>query len=257
MKAKIQFAAICLFWAFCAVSCSSVRTAELHGSDFLSLLRDMPKHDSFNYVTWNSLEGGAGDYFDEVEKTLEDPSVYLVISNTKSAASKLIGIFTGDDYNHVSLSFDREMRTLVSYNGGNGRGNPGLNRETLDDLHQSPSARVAVYRLPVEIAEKQVMINEVRRINNEGSSYNLLGLFIKHSFKPNIMFCSQFVYTLLSDANICHFTKESAKMKPMDFLDLPGSERIMVADYLVKSKKIEEISKKEKNLKKHLIIVVV
>jgi hypothetical protein len=149
-----------------------------------------------------------------------------VLSNTKSPAAKLIGLFTGQQYNHVSLAFDRNLRSLVSYTGGNGLFGPGLNQESREELRKSPGSSLAVYRLPVSRAAKERMIKRIEGINAEGSSYNLLGLVLKLSFKPNIMFCSQFVYTLLDGEGIRLFEEARAKVKPMDFVLLDQGRRL-------------------------------
>jgi hypothetical protein len=194
---------------FLALSC-----ANLSPGDIGSLIAELPRHNSFRYITRHSLRE---DYFRAAYGTLEDPHVYIVLSDTKSPASRLIGFFTGDVYNHVSLSFDPAMETLVSYNGGGGLSSPGLNPERPGELNRRPGASLAVYRLGVTTEQKRALIGRVAAINREGSSYNLLGLVTKKSRLPNIMFCSQFVYTLLEGAGAAWFDKENGKVTPVDF----------------------------------------
>lgn len=205
------------------LSCTFLMDTDLTGADMLELARTIPRHNSFRYITAGSL---GEDYFAEARRSLGDPSVYVVLSNTKSAAGKLIGLFTGHQYNHVSLAFDRDLRTLVSYNGGNDRFGPGLNREKAGELQRSPGSSLAVYRLPLSAAAKQGMIERVGRINREGSSYNLLGLILNYSFKPNIMFCSQFVYSLLDGEGIRLFDGIRGRVRPMDFVLLDRGQRL-------------------------------
>jgi hypothetical protein len=195
----------------------------LRGSDLAELLRSLPRHNSFEYQSAGALGEG---YFEELDRAGEDRGVYLVLSDTRSPAGKLIAFFTGHRYTHVSLSFDRELRTLVSFNGGYGAKPPGLNRESPADLLLSPESSFAVYRIAVSPAQKEAMAQEVRRIDREGSSYNLLGVLARRSFKPNIMFCSQFVHSLLEDAGIELFGKDSAAVRPMDFVFLDREGRL-------------------------------
>ncbi len=54
-------------------------------------------------------------------------------------------------------------------------------------------------------------IEEIQKINEMGSSYNLLGLFVPYSHRENIMFCSQFVYTALKSMGIAYFDKSLKK----------------------------------------------
>jgi hypothetical protein len=189
----------------------------LSPADIGALIRDLPRHNSFQYV--NRLSLGA-EYFAAAYASLEDPHVYIIFSDTGSPASRLIGLFTASSYNHVSLSFDSSLNTLVSYNGGNGVSGPGLNHERPGQLNQSSGASLLVYRLRTGPAQKQALINRVAAINREGSSYNLLGLLTKKSSLPNIMFCSQFVYTLLKDSGAAYFDKQSGAVRPLDFINL-------------------------------------
>jgi hypothetical protein len=181
--------------------------------DVGELARELPRHSSTRYITRQSLPAG---WFDRADP--EDPHIYIVLSDTGSPASKLIGLFTTAVYNHVSLSFDRALETLVSYNGGNGVSSPGLNAERLEFLNRKAGASLAVYSLRLEREQKAALIERVKAIDREGSSYNLMGLVTKKSKLPNIMFCSQFVYSILDEAGAAYFEKERGKVKPEDFI---------------------------------------
>lgn len=200
--------------ALCAVSCSTI-TRE----DMGVLLRDIPRHNSFRYISAGNLPES---YFRAAGDALGDPYIYIVLSDTKTPASRVIAFFTRDRYNHVSLSFDRSLETMVSYNGGNGRNSPGLNREIPRDLCGRPGAELAVFRLFAGAGKKSLILNSMRRINTEGSSYNRLGLVIKGSLKPNIMFCSQFVHTMLELAGLDYLDKKSGQVRPADFIEERG-----------------------------------
>jgi hypothetical protein len=195
----------------------------LSPEDVRELLGDLSRHNSFQYINRDSLPE---TWFAKARGALDDPYVYIVLSSTKSAASKVIARFTGDRYNHVSLAFDAVLETMVSYNSGENRGRPGMNPEKPGEQLKMPDSALAVYRLPAKAAQKQRIISEIRRINAQGSSYNLLGLITKGSARPNIMFCSQFVYAMLDSAALNHFEKTSGMVKPMDFVTLDREQRL-------------------------------
>jgi hypothetical protein len=211
-----------LFYA--AISAASCAT--LTGEDLAALLRDIPRHNSFRYISAGTLPEA---YFQTAWETMEDPYIYIVLSDTKTPASKVISFFTRDAYNHVSLSFDAALETMVSYNGGNGRNSPGLNRETAGDLCGRPGAGMAVFRLYAGAGKKSLILDRIKRINEEGSSYNRLGLVFKSSVKPNIMFCSQFVYAMLELAGLDYFDKPGGKVKPADFIEAEGARSLVWA----------------------------
>jgi hypothetical protein len=181
------------------------------------IISDLPRHDSFQYINNGSL---TPEYFTEAYKSLNDPYIYIVISNTGSAASEIISVFTQKQYNHASLSFDGELDTVVSYNGGERVYPPGLNREMLDFFNKKQDASILVYRLPCSVGQKRLMIKKVEELNREGNAYNMLGLVLKYSHKPNIMFCSQFVYRMLRLAGLTYFDKDSGRVRPTDFIEL-------------------------------------
>ncbi|MBF2664593.1 hypothetical protein [Listeria seeligeri] len=64
-----------------------------------------------------------------------------------------------------------------------------------------------------------MMIDKIREINEKGSAYNLVGLVTKISLRPNIMFCSQFVYKILQFAELEYFQGSATKIKPTDFVE--------------------------------------
>ncbi|AVK62832.1 hypothetical protein C5Z26_01280 [Lactobacillus sp. CBA3606] len=182
-----------------------------------TVITDLPRHRAATYINHGTLTAA---YFTAAQATLADQNIYLVVSNTGSPASEIISSFTQKQYNHVSLAFDRELTTIISYNGGDNVYPPGMNAENLAFFHQKADASVLVYRLPVTTAAKQFMIDKITEINREGSAYNLVGLVAKHSFRPNIMFCSQFVYTMLKLAGVTYFDKAAGAVRPTDFIEL-------------------------------------
>lgn len=203
---------------FFGISCTTLSLEDLG-----VLARDLPRYNSFQYLTRFSL---SVKYFETAYGALKDPHVYIVLSDTGSPAGKVIGLFTASPYNHISLSFDPALETLVSYNGGNGISSPGLNPERLQHLNRKPGASLVVYRLKTTGGQKRALIDRLAVINREGSSYNLLGLLTGKSSLPNIMFCSQFVYTLLKDTGTAYFNKKTGKVKPMDFVNLARGDRL-------------------------------
>lgn len=181
------------------------------------IFSDLNRHSAIRYVNNGSLDN---DYFQKAEQSLTDPGLYIVISNTGSAASELIGLFTQKQFNHASLSFDADLTTIISYNGGERVYPPGLNPEMIHAFHKKADASVLIYRLPVSVAQKRKVIDTIKQINQTGSAYNILGLVTKHSMRRNIMFCSQFVYTMLQIADATYFDKEPGHVQPTDFIEL-------------------------------------
>ena len=114
------------------------------------ILEDIPRHSSIKYINNGSL---TEQYFSEAYGALEDKNIYIVVSCTGSAASEIISLFTHKEYNHVSLAFDQQLKTIVSYNGGERVYPPGLNYEMISFFHKKKDASILVYRLHAELMQ--------------------------------------------------------------------------------------------------------
>ena len=193
----------------------------------VELAGDLTRHNSFNYINEGSL---TENYFSKAEEMMADPHLYLIISRTGSPGSDFISLFTHKTYNHASISFDRELETAVSYNGGNNVYPPGLNPEMITDFTKRGNASLLIYSLPCAPEQKRNILQKIREINEHGSAYNILGLVTKHSFRPNIMFCSQFVYKLLEAEGLIYFEKVGRSVDPTDFIEL-DYRRVLKFEY--------------------------
>lgn len=200
----------------------------LSPDNFRKIITDLPRHDSFRYINAGSL---TEEYFNAAKAASDDHGLYIIISNTGTPQSEFISVFTGKEFNHVSIAFDAGLQTIVSYNGGERVYPPGMNREMLEFFCKKDDASILIYRLPVTYEQKQTAIEKISQINTEGSAYNLLGIFIGRSHKPNIMYCSQFVFNLLKHIG-ADFFEPTGSIKPTDFVE---------KDYFRKLEFIEEL----------------
>ncbi len=190
------------------------------------MVTDFRRNGIFTYVNDGYL---TDDYFHAAQDSMEDESIYIILSDTGSVASRVIALGTEKPYNHASFSFDRDLKTLISYNGGERVLPPGLNAEMLEFLGKKEDAVIFVYRLAVTRAQKEKMMEKVMEINSEGSAYNLLGILLRKSYKPNIMYCSQFVFNLLRHAGIQYFEPNPAGIKPTDLVELDYHRKLEFA----------------------------
>ncbi|MCG7337801.1 hypothetical protein MHZ36_00725 [Staphylococcus sp. ACRSN] len=188
----------------------------LSKDNITEIAQDIPRHSYFKYLSKGSL---SETYFEECEKSLSDENIYIVLSSTGSSASELISLFTKKAYNHVSLSFDKDLRTTISYNGGENVTLPGLNQEQLNSFHKKDDASIMVYKINAPVENKKRIIEKIKEINETGSAYNLVGLITKVSIRPNIMFCSQFIYSILQVGGLAYFKSVNTKVKPTDFVE--------------------------------------
>lgn len=189
----------------------------LYDGSLREIIKDLSRHNSFSYINYKRL---TSQYFDTAAASLGNGYIYLIITKSKSPSSEVIGLFTNRQYNHVSISFDQELQTIISYNGGGTSSRPGLNPEILKGLTKQNGSKALIYRLPATYNQKKAILNKITEIDKEGNAYNLLGLIFKFSYQPNIMFCSQFVYTMLKAAGLNYFEKPATHVQPTDFVEL-------------------------------------
>lgn len=183
----------------------------------IEIIKDMPRHNVVEYINKDTLGEG---YYKTAASSLDDGYIYLVLSSTGTAAGEMIRSVTKKDYSHISLSFDAELKTLLSYNGGNNLFSPGMNHELLKFFYKKKDANLLIYKIKATREQKQAALDEVGKIDREGSSYNLIGLLLPYSHKENIMFCSQFIYHILKKTGLAYFKKEAHDVKPMDFVEM-------------------------------------
>lgn len=192
-------------------------------------LTDIHRNSVLRYVNKDTL---SEEYLLHLEQTRAYPDVYIVLSDTGSPASDVIGAFTNKVYNHVSISFDPDLKTLISYNGGERVLPPGLNAEMTEFFFKKESSSIRIYRLAVSLSQKARMIEKVKQINQQGSAYHMLGFAMKKPMRSNIMFCSQFVYRLLELADAQYFDKSSNEVKPYDFVELDYDRKLEFVEHI-------------------------
>ncbi|MFV0520286.1 MAG: hypothetical protein ACK5LY_08430 [Lachnospirales bacterium] len=190
------------------------------------IVQDIPRHSAIRYINKGTL---SQEYFDVAYNNLIDPYIYLVVSNTGSSASQVISVFTKREFSHISVAFDKDLFTTISYNGGERVYPPGLNQEMLEYFKKKDDASILVYGLKVGHMNKYKMIEKIKQINNEGSAYNLLGLVFNVPSRQNTMYCSQFVYYLLLLGNANYLpinTVNENNIKPTDFIELDYTRKL-------------------------------
>ncbi len=112
-----------------------------------------------------------------------DKHIYIVISKTQSYIGKLIRWFTKYEYNHVSISFDKELSQMYSF-GRITIVNPlvgGMVKESTYTLSLgfSRAVDIKVYSIPVSIEQYNKILYFVNTMykDTDGYYYNLLGFF--------------------------------------------------------------------------------
>lgn len=170
-------------------------------------------------------------YLTEDSISLEDAvgaakaKVYIVLTNTKTAFSKVASFITRQNYNHISLSFDRDLKELFTFDLGENT----IMVETIDKF--DPLAEFIVYSIDVTMEALRRIREHIEHIMRNSRSFvysrltllkatinQLLGVkvFEHDETLRNEYICSTFVAELLRTANIKLF-RDDRIPAPHDF----------------------------------------
>jgi len=154
----------------------------------------------------------------------KEKAIYILLTDTGSFLAKMIQYCTGEQLSHVSIAFDSELSEVYSF-GRRYQENPLIGGFVREDLRgplftQSPCA---LYRLSVdECTYDRIRIQVEHFIQHEAQyRYNFLGMFavfFRYNWeRENHYFCSQFVATVLKNADLPLIGKSPALTTPADF----------------------------------------
>ena len=158
-------------------------------------------------------------------------SLYIILTRTESAVSRIVHLMTADMYTHVSISFDASFSVIYSSARKNGRTMfpAGPCREYLNRGFYMREGRTpcAVYELIVPDEVYDAAFKEVKFFmdNQDSYSFNGLGLiscrFGIPLHRKRHFFCSQFVGEILLRSGAAILPKDTALMRPSDYMLLP------------------------------------
>lgn len=150
--------------------------------------------------------------------------IYIMLSNTGTLFSKVIGMYTKKELNHVSIALDEELNEMYSFgrksshnpfNGGFIKENP------LEGLFER--ATCAIYECEVTDFEFLQIKSKISQIEQQKQlyKYNLIGLvFIAINIemeRKNAFFCSQFVATIMKECPSSRFKVAPPLAQPHHF----------------------------------------
>jgi hypothetical protein len=179
-------------------------------------------------VSENLVYSPEGISIMEAANVSTSPSIYILLTDTKTQFSKISKLITGDPYNHVSLMLTDDFKDpIYTYSISNGFNavKGGFMVEDIDNLYGS---LYSLYKLNVTEAAFKLIEQKVVGLaeNPSNTSYNHLGVF-NAIFRKNIFnnpdgqtqICSEFVVEVLDFAGINLFQgKASSTIRPYDLI---------------------------------------
>ena len=154
--------------------------------------------------------------------------IYIVLTYTGTILSKIIKTYTKDEFSHVSISLDKELKQMYSF----GRLNPyipfiggfvheDINRGTFKRFKKTTTE---IYSLEISDEKYEKIHNLIKDIQNGKKTYkfNVIGLFavgVKKRIKTeNSFYCAEFVKYLLEQSEIRNDLPEI--IRPQNFKEL-------------------------------------
>lgn len=189
--------------------------------------------------------------------------VYIVLTHTGTLLSKIIKFFEKDEFSHVSLSLDNQLKEMYSF----GRLNPknpfigGFVHESINHgtFKRFKYTRTKIYSLDVTEKQYITMKNQINYIKKNRNNYkfNIIGLFAvginkKIKFK-NAFYCAEFVKYILETSGV--ESELPDMIKPEDFKNLENAKEIYngkLKDYNVE--KLKLIDKIKNNIRKEALV---
>lgn len=160
--------------------------------------------------------------------------IYIILTHTGTALSKIIKGFTKDEFSHVSIALDIELKEMYSF----GRLNPynpfwgGFVHEYIDKgtFKRFYKTRAKVYSLEITEQQYESIKNYIEQIKNNKENYkfNIIGLFAagfhKKIKKQKSFYCAEFVKYVMEKADIK--TDLPDIVKPEDFKNINELQEI-------------------------------
>lgn len=184
--------------------------------------------------------------------------IYIILTHTGTILSKIIKNFTKDEFSHVSIALDINLKEMYSF----GRKNPYnpfwggfvheyINKGTFKRFYKT---RAKVYSLEITEEQYESIKNSIEQIKSHKENYkfNIIGLFAvgfhKKIGKANSFYCAEFVKYVMERANISTINLPNI-VKPEDFKNIRDLQEIyggLLRNY--QSSKINVVKRKKEGI---------
>lgn len=162
------------------------------------------------------------------------PKIYIVLTHTGTVLSQIIKSYTKDEFSHISISLDKELKQMYSF----GRLNPynpfygGFVQEYIDEgtfkrFHNTKTKVYSLEIMPKQYEDVKENIAQIKK-NKKDYKFNRIGLFAvgfhKRIKRKQAFYCAEFVKYVMEKAGI--ETDLPEIVKPEDFKKINGLEEV-------------------------------
>ena len=158
----------------------------------------------------------------------ENNNIYIVLTRSTTALSRIVTFLTGAEFTHSAISLDKELSHMFSF-GRRYTNNPFIGCFHREDISEGAYAKAPdvpglIIELPVSASQYKKVYDTIREFLMNGHRYdfNYLGLFKQVVGRPHYsegrFYCSEFVYHTLSEAGIIDLSIPRGRVRPQDFM---------------------------------------
>lgn len=158
--------------------------------------------------------------------------MYIILTHTGTALSRIIKYYTKDEFSHISIALDDELKEMYSF----GRVNPynpfwgGFVHEYINKgtFKRFKNTRANVYSLLVtdEQYERARKVIAYFNENKEKYRFNIRGLVFvsihKRIKRKNSFYCAEFVKHILKSSGVTEVNELPEIIRPEDFKQIQG-----------------------------------
>lgn len=160
--------------------------------------------------------------------------IYIILTYSGTVLSKIVKIYTKDEFSHVSISLDKELDHMYSF----GRKHP-FNPLWAGFVQESPNSgtfkrfkktETKIYALEISDYNYKKLKKRLKQMKLEKNQYkfNIVGLFavaFHYKYrKDNSFYCAEFVKYLLEDSKVNIDLPDL--VRPEDFKSIDGLDMI-------------------------------
>lgn len=179
--------------------------------------------------------------------------IYIVLAHTGTILSRIIRMWTGDEYTHASIALDEELNEMYSFGRKNayiafigGFVREGIKFGTFKRFYKS---EIGVYELEVTEEQYNKVCETIKYIKDHKDEYrfNIWGLvlvaFNKKRNVEKIYYCAEFVKDVLKESGI-DISGLPEVIQPEHFKNLKNSKLIykgLFKEYKKKNSYMEQL----------------
>lgn len=181
-------------------------------------------------------------------------NLYILLTKTNTVIGNAILKVTNSEYNHASISLDKECSQVYGFGRNTDKFESGFIKEDLlSGIYKNNEVQYKLLKFGVTDEEHRKVVNILKQfeINKEKYKFDKLGLAlaalnIPYNRRDNF-FCSGFIQYVLIKSGITLFDKNYALVKPNDFNIHPDIKPIETGKIKDLVKKNTKIIKKNMN----------